>query len=175
MADLIQMGANVATVTCPLGPRIKTFVGRPDIVRSAEPGLLPDANDSADKLISLFEAKTIKANGLVALVGAHSTSQQRFFDPQRALDPQDSTPGVWDVLFYGQTTDNRPKRIVKFPSDINLSKHPRTKKEWNAFAGKGMYPTKKCPRRNRLKAKIHLVWGSLNLMPMLGYIHAASL
>lgn len=50
-----------------------------------------------------------------------------------------STPGVWDVLFYGQTTDNRPKRIVKFPSDINLSRHPRTKSEWDAFAGQGMY------------------------------------
>jgi hypothetical protein len=143
MADLIQMGATVATVTCPLGPRIKSFVGRIDVQQNgqqAAPGLLPDANDSAEKLIALFEAKTIRAHGLVALVGAHSTSQQRFFNPQRALDPQDSTPGVWDVLFYGQTQDrnpNNPKRILKFPADINLSRHPRTKPEWDEFAGQG--------------------------------------
>lgn len=30
MADLIQMAANVATVVCPLGPRVRTFVGRKD-------------------------------------------------------------------------------------------------------------------------------------------------
>lgn len=171
MADLIQMGANVATgkdrrpvvpasvsqrtVTCPLGPRVRTFVGRRDNIRPSNPGLLPDARDSAEKLISLFGAKTISPHGLVALVGAHSTSQQRFFDRKRALDPQvrrgrqtyllwinkkqDSTPGVWDTLFYAQTTENKPKRIVKFPSDINLSKHPKTKSEWNAFSAPGVY------------------------------------
>lgn len=30
MADLIQFMANTATVTCPLGPRIRTYVGRKD-------------------------------------------------------------------------------------------------------------------------------------------------
>jgi hypothetical protein len=142
MADLIQMGATVATVTCPLGPRIKSFVGRKDNPTAAFDGLLPDANDSAEKLIALFEAKTIKPHGLVALVGAHSTSQQRFFKPERALDPQDSTPGVWDVLFYSQTQDrdpNNPKRILKFPADINLSRHRRTKPEWDKFAGQGEF------------------------------------
>lgn len=75
-------------MTCPLGPRVRTFVGRRDSATMPEPNLLPDARDSADKLISLFQAKTISPNGLVALVGAHSTSQQRFFDRSRALDPQ---------------------------------------------------------------------------------------
>jgi catalase (peroxidase I) len=137
-ADLIQMGATVATVVCPLGPRIRSFVGRKDSPKPSMDGLLPDVNAPADSLIQLFEAKTIKPHGLAALVGAHTTSQQRFFKPERALDPQDSTPGVWDVLFYGQTLNpNAPKRVLKFPSDVVLSTHPRIAEEWKEFAGPG--------------------------------------
>lgn len=60
-------------------------------------------------------------------------------DPSRAGDPQDGSPGVWDVLFYGQTlgTAPTPKRVFKFQSDIELSKHPKTKTEWQEFAGSG--------------------------------------
>ncbi|KAF2429715.1 peroxidase [Tothia fuscella] len=137
-ADLVQMGANVATVACPLGPRVRTYVGRKDNARLPPDNLLPEPTDPADKLIKLFEDKTIKPHGLAALVGAHTTSQQRFFKPRRALDPQDSTPGVWDVLFYGQTLNSQaPRRILKFPSDVSLSVHPRVKDEWREFAGPG--------------------------------------
>jgi hypothetical protein len=133
-ADLIQMGATVATVVCPLGPRIRTFVGRADSFDVPPDGLLPDVNATVDSLIQLFEDKTIKPNGLAALVGAHTTSQQRFFEPAKAFDPQDSTPGVWDNLFYSQTVQNNPpQRVVKFTSDEVLSTHPRIKDEWKAF------------------------------------------
>jgi hypothetical protein len=128
------MGATVATVVCPLGPRIRSFVGRADSNQLPPDGLLPEVNATVDDLIQLFEDKTIKPNGLAALVGAHTTSQQRFFIPKEAFDPQDSTPGVWDVLFYGETLNkNAPPRVVKFPSDLGLSTHPRTQAEWNAF------------------------------------------
>jgi hypothetical protein len=134
----VQLGATVATVTCPLGPRIRTFVGRPDDARVPPDGLLPDVRDSADAMIKLFADKTIKPHGLAALVGAHTTSQQRFFDTQRALDPQDSTPGVWDVKFYPQTLQkNTPGRVLKFPSDVVLSTDPRIADEWAEFAGNG--------------------------------------
>lgn len=126
VADMIQMGANVATVVCPLGPRVKTYVGRRDSSKPAPDGLLPKVTSSADVLIGLFQNKTIQPNGLTALVGAHTTSQQRFVDPARAGDPQDSTPGEWDVLFYNQTLDpNAPPRVFKFPSDVNLAADPR--------------------------------------------------
>ncbi|UNI21317.1 Manganese peroxidase [Purpureocillium takamizusanense] len=142
MADMIQMAANVATVTCPLGPRVRSFVGRKDSSNQAPDGLLPSPFDSADRLIELFSNKTISARELAALVGAHTTSQQFFVDPNRAGDPQDSTPGVWDVEFYGQTTDpNAPKRVFKFQSDVNLSKDERTKGAWTAFSG----PTGQAP------------------------------
>jgi hypothetical protein len=136
MADLIQWGANVGTVLCPLGPRVRSFVGRKDTSTASPTGLLPSVDDSVDKLISLFADKTLSAGQLVALVGAHTTSQQRFVDPSRAGDPQDSTPGVWDVLFYGETTNpNSPARVFKFKSDIALSKDSRTSGAWQAFSG----------------------------------------
>jgi hypothetical protein len=128
------MGATVATVVCPLGPRIRSFVGRKDNAQLPPDGLLPNVNASADSLLQLFEDKTIKPHGLVALVGAHTTSQQRFFEPQKAFDPQDSTPGVWDVLFYNQTLNKvTPPRVVKFPSDVKFSTHPQCADEWDAF------------------------------------------
>lgn len=85
MADIIQFGANVATVVCPLGPRIRTFVGRKDNSKAGPTGLLPGEKDSADKLIKLFQDKTIDAHDLVALVGAHTTSQQHFVDTSSTL------------------------------------------------------------------------------------------
>jgi hypothetical protein len=133
MADLIQFGANVATVVCPLGPRIRTFIGRKDNAKAGPTGLLPKVDDSADKLIKLFQAKTIDAHDLVALVGAHTTSQQHFMNTARDGDPQDSTPGVWDVAFYGETTGSPPPRVLKFASDVALSKDSRAKSEWDAF------------------------------------------
>jgi hypothetical protein len=136
MADIIQFGANVATVVCPLGPRIRTFVGRQDNTKAGPTGLLPGEKDSADTLIKLFAAKTIDAHDLVALVGAHTTSQQHFVDTTRDGDPQDTTPGIWDVAFYPQTTNNPPVRVMKFQSDINLSKDSRTIGEWQEFSDK---------------------------------------
>lgn len=114
---------------------MRSFIGRRDSHRPAPENLLPGEKDSADKLISLFSNKTISAGQLVALVGAHTTSQQFFVDPRRAGDPQDSTPGVWDTAFYGQTSGNAPRRVFKFQSDVNLSKDPRTRGVWNAFKG----------------------------------------
>ncbi|KAK2614775.1 hypothetical protein N8I77_001577 [Diaporthe amygdali] len=134
-ADLIQMGANVATVVCPLGPRTKTYIGRKDNSKAAPDGLLPPVDASADFLIKLFQDKTIQPNGLVALLGAHSTAQQRFVDPRRAGDPQDSTPGVWDMLYYNETiSPNAPARVFKFASDIKLAADPRMSRLFTAFA-----------------------------------------
>jgi hypothetical protein len=57
-------------------------------------------------------------------------------DTSRAFDPQDSSPGVWDVNFYNQTMQSTgvPMRVFKFPSDVALSQHPLTAVEWYKFA-----------------------------------------
>ncbi|KAK3624290.1 hypothetical protein LTR56_021111 [Elasticomyces elasticus] len=135
MADLIQFGANHATVTCPLGPRLRTFVGRKDSSKPAPDGLLPDAKASADSLINLFEDKTISAHELAALVGAHTSSRQFNFDSATSGAPQDSTPGVWDVLFYNQTVQNNiTKGVFRIPSDVALAAHPSMSAEWQKFS-----------------------------------------
>lgn len=137
MADLIQLGAITATVVCPLGPRVRFFAGRNDSDTAAPDGLLPSPFESADVLLARFHNMTIEPNGLTALVGAHTTSQQQFVDPSRAGNPQDGTPGVWDVLFYKQTLGSAPPRVFKFQSDINLSKDPRCAPGFQAFAASG--------------------------------------
>jgi hypothetical protein len=136
-ADLVQFMATVATVSCPLGPRVLSFVGRDDSANSPT-GLLPDVHSNADTLIQLFADKTIDADDLAALVGAHSTSEQDIVDHSREGAPQDSTPGVWDVKFYSETLDpNAPSEVFKFPSDIALSQDSRTSGAFNAFANAG--------------------------------------
>lgn len=145
MADLIQFGAHLAVVACPLGPRIRTFLGRADNASAAPEGLLPPVDGSAAFLIDLFRNKTIAPHGLAALVGAHTTSQQFFVDEARAGDPQDSTPGIWDVLFYQQTTLNAvttttqqvPPRVFMFDSDVALARDSSTGPEMALFAANG--------------------------------------
>ncbi|EON65345.1 hypothetical protein W97_04583 [Coniosporium apollinis CBS 100218] len=139
MADLIQFAANHAVVTCPLGPRTRTFIGRKDAPAgiAAPDGLMPDVNSDASTLIKLFEDKTITPHMLAALVGAHTTSQQFFVDPKKAGQPQDGTPGVWDTLFYSQTISGTPDKVFRLKSDMALANDSRVADEWNQFAGPG--------------------------------------
>lgn len=119
------------------GPRVRSFVGRHDSDMACPDGLLPDVFSDADTLIELFQDKAIHPVGLAALIGAHSTSQQRFVDRSRYGDRQDSTPGIWDVKYYEETLGRAPPRVFKFPSDIALAEDPRINKEFRAFAGAG--------------------------------------
>ena len=135
-ADLAQYAHNHATVTCPKGPRIHTFVGRKDATKAAPTGLLPDVHSPADDLIKLFEDKGFSPHDLAALVGAHSSAKQRFVEPAKAGFPLDTTPGVWDVEFYNETLQSPPdSRIFVLPSDKVLSVHPRINDEWLEFVG----------------------------------------
>lgn len=137
MADLVQFSAQVAVVVCPLGPRSRTFIGRLDSSEACPDGLLPPSDGSAAFNIELFRNKTIEPHGLTALIGAHTTSQQFFVDVDRAGDPQDSTPGIWDILFYSQVLNGAPPRVFMFPSDINLSQAPESAAEFLKFANDG--------------------------------------
>lgn len=128
-------------MTCPLGPRVRSFVGRRNSVVPAPEGRLPRVTDSAEELVALFADKTIRVGELVALVGAHTTSRQRFVDPSRAGEPQDTTPGVWDVVFYKETISRRPPPCVfRFQSDLALAHYPPANDYWTAFADPGHGP-----------------------------------
>jgi hypothetical protein len=90
-------------------------------------------------LIQLFEDKGISQPELAALIGAHTSSKAIAeeangipYDGKYAccgdeenrltsrIGPQDSTPEKWDVAYYSQT-DNHPRGVYSFESDINLS------------------------------------------------------
>lgn len=136
MADLIQMGANVGAVVCPMGPRVRSFVGRNDSSVPSPQDRLPTATQDAEELIDLFEDKTIDRGDLITLLGAHSVGQQRFEDPARSGDPHDTTPGVWDAIpFYEQTvSNNTAKRIFKFHSDVSVANYPESRDLWGLFS-----------------------------------------
>lgn len=115
---------------------MQTYIGRKDSTTQAPPGLLPDVNASADSLSKLFKDKGLDDVDLAALLGAHSTSNQFHFDESSANAglPQDSTPGVWDVKYYAETT-NPPKGVLVLPSDAKLAKHATVGKEFKGFVG----------------------------------------
>ncbi|KAF2851442.1 class II peroxidase [Plenodomus tracheiphilus IPT5] len=134
VADMVVFAGNHATVTCPGGPQVQTYVGRKDSSTPAPDGLLPDVNAPAAELYQLFQDKGFSARDLAALLGAHSTSNQFNFNTSSAAVglPQDSTPGVWDVKYYGETL--KPvKGVVVFPSDAKLAVHPTVGKEFQGF------------------------------------------
>ncbi|PVH91501.1 class II peroxidase [Periconia macrospinosa] len=135
MADLIQMGATVGAVVCPMGPRIRSFVGRNDSCEAAPEGRLPLASQDAEPLIALFEDKTIDRGDLITLLGAHTIGQQRFEDTTRAGDPHSSTPGVWNTNFYLETPRNdTAKRIFKFHSDVSIAQYQESRDLWGLFS-----------------------------------------
>ena len=115
-ADMIVFAGNHAIVTCPGGPQVKTFIGRKDATTGGPNGLLPDVNADAAVLSKLFIDKGFDDRDLAALLGAHSTSNQFHVNENApfAGQAQDSTPGVWDVKYYGETL-NPPKNVFVFP------------------------------------------------------------
>ncbi|KAH6669834.1 ligninase LG6 precursor [Halenospora varia] len=137
VADMIQFAAAHAVVTCPLGPRMRTFIGRKEATQAAPDGLLPSATSDAETLLELFFDKNIGPIDLIALVGAHSVSRQFSFNTTRAGESQDSTPGVWDTNFYEDTIRsdfNAGSGILTFPSDKALSLYGPLQAEWNGYA-----------------------------------------
>lgn len=136
VSDMIQFAAAHAVVNCPLGPRMRTFVGRKEATKPAPDGLLPSATSDAQTLVDLFFDKNIGPLDLVALVGAHSVSRQFTFNTTRAGDSQDSTPGVWDTKFYEDTIRSdfeTRKGILTFTADKALSLHGPLQEEWNGY------------------------------------------
>ncbi|EHK99939.1 putative Ligninase LG5 [Glarea lozoyensis 74030] len=133
-ADLIQFSGNIAVVTCPGGPQIKTYIGRRDSSVPAPPGLLPDVHAPAADLYKLFQDKGFDAKELAALLGAHSTSKT-FHVPEIPVGAQqDTTPGLWDVKYY-QDTLTPPQGVFVLPSDKALAAHPEVGKEFKGFVG----------------------------------------
>lgn len=140
VADMIAFAGSHATVSCPLGPTVKTMIGRKDSATPApNESLLPgNATMSADSILSLMADKGFSAPDTAALLGAHSSAQQFFVDPSRAGAPQDRTPGIWDVDYYADTTSKNPA-VFTFQSDINIASDPRSGPTFKSFIGQQAY------------------------------------
>ncbi|TID18935.1 hypothetical protein E2P81_ATG05909 [Venturia nashicola] len=136
VADMIAFAGAHATVSCPLGPTVKTLIGRVDsAIAAPNESLLPgNATLSADAIIGLFADKGFSAPDVAALIGAHSSAQQFFVDPNRAGQAQDRTPGIWDVDYYADTTAKNPS-VFTFQSDINIATDPRSGPAFKSFVG----------------------------------------
>ncbi|KAJ5356485.1 heme peroxidase [Penicillium concentricum] len=134
-ADLVQFMHNVATVTCPLGPRLLTLVGRHDRREANPMGLIPSNNASdATFLIDLFQNKTFTARDLAALLGAHTVARQLYVDPSRAGQTFDSTPGVWDMNFYREMVlPEPPSGVYRLANDEALALADGTSSRFTAF------------------------------------------
>jgi hypothetical protein len=138
IADIIAYAGAHATVSCPLGPTVKTVVGRKDNAAPApNEGLLPgNATLDASTIISLFADKGFSAPDVAALIGAHTSAQQFFVDPTKAGSPQDRTPGIWDVDYYSDTaTQAHPPGVFTFQSDISIANDPRSGPTFKSFIG----------------------------------------
>jgi hypothetical protein len=106
-------------VTCPSGPLVTTYIGRVDTDVPAPDGQLPQANVTGDDALSHFSAKGFTAQDLAALIGAHTASRQFNTDLSDVGASQDTTPGIWDIIYYVQTLlQSAP---FSFQSDISLS------------------------------------------------------
>ena len=99
------------------------------------PGFGPGSDH--DSLLQLFLDKGFSAAELAALIGAHTTSTNLAETAIPINAPQDSTPGKWDVNYYGETY-NVPagSNVARFDSDINLSqKNTTVGKQFAGFVG----------------------------------------
>ena len=134
MADLLQAGAKVGVLTCPGGPRVRMFVGRPEDMTPAPVGLLPPAFFTADQIIDLFANKTVGPGGIVALIGAHTASRNHSATSTDA-PPQDLTPGKWDTEYFSEhLRTNSSTGVFRFPSDVSLAQSPRTGPVFQQFS-----------------------------------------
>jgi hypothetical protein len=108
-----------AVATCPSGPIVQTLVGRTDATVAAPDGQLPAADVAGDEALSHFQAAGFDAKDLAALIGAHTVSRQFITAPASAGAAQDTTPGIWDILYYVQLIAKTAP--FSFISDINLA------------------------------------------------------
>ncbi|CBX91673.1 hypothetical protein LEMA_P071810.1 [Plenodomus lingam JN3] len=131
-ADTVQFAAAIAISSCPLGPRVRALVGRRSSDSAAAEGQIPGSRDAVEDILGAFRAKGISAGELVALLGTHSVAQQRFDDPSQAGQPLDSTPWVYDSVFYKETRSGQAPYSLS--SDRRLSNYSETSEAWSTFA-----------------------------------------
>ncbi|GJE87947.1 manganese peroxidase [Phanerochaete sordida] len=155
--DLIQFAGAVALSNCPGAPRLEFLAGRPNAKAAAIDGLIPEPQDSVDKILARFaDAGGFSPFEVISLLASHSIARADKVDLTIDAAPFDTTPFTFDsqifleVLLKGvgfPGTDNNTGEVasplpkgsgedtgeLRLQSDFALARDPRTACFWQGF------------------------------------------
>lgn len=155
--DMIQYAATVAVGNCPGGPKLEFFAGRPNATQPGPDGLIPEPQDSVNKILARFDdAAGFTPDEVVALLSSHSIARADKVDTSVPAAPFDSTPFTYDTQFFLETllkgtgfpgtpnntgevesplplTDGNNSGEIRLQSDFALARDPRTACTWQGF------------------------------------------
>lgn len=102
--DLIQFAAALAVGNCPGGPQLEFLAGRKNATAPGPDGLIPEPQDSVDKILARFkDGGNFSPEEVVALLASHSIARADHVDPKHTAVPFDTTPFTFDTQFYLET------------------------------------------------------------------------
>jgi manganese peroxidase len=155
--DLIQFAGAVALSNCPGAPRLEFLAGRPNHTIAAVDGLIPEPQDSVDKILARFEdAGNFSPFEVVSLLASHSIARADKVDETIDAAPFDSTPFTFDTQIFlevllkgvgfpggsnntGEVASPLPTHSgndtgeLRLQSDFALARDPRTACFWQGF------------------------------------------
>ncbi|KAF8576337.1 class II peroxidase [Ramaria rubella] len=156
--DLIQFAAAVGISNCPGAPRLEFLTGRPNATAPAPDGLIPEPQDSVDKILARFiDGGNFSPSEVVALLSSHSIARADHVDPNIHAVPFDSTPFTFDTQIFVEVllkgvgfpngTNNTGEVASPLPldgpgdnvgemrlqSDFAIARDPRTACQWQGF------------------------------------------
>lgn len=151
--DLIQFAGAVGVSNCPGAPRLEFYAGRPNAEYYADDGLIPEAQDSVDKILARMADAGFTPQELVHLLASHTVARADHVDPTLQHVPFDSTPFTFDTQVYlevllkgtgypgtANNTGEVPSPIpqygeIRLQSDYALARDSRTACEWQSMVG----------------------------------------
>jgi len=148
--DFIQFAGAVSLTLCAGGPRVQFAIGRPPPVAAAPDNLVPQPQDSTDKILERFASVNFSPEELIALLASHTVAGADDISPPLQGVPFDSTPAVFDthvfieVLLEGDQFPGTAGNVgevmtaingtLRLQSDFELAHDSRTACFWQAFA-----------------------------------------
>ncbi|KAF8506475.1 heme peroxidase [Gautieria morchelliformis] len=121
--DLIQFAAAVAIGNCPGAPKLEFMARRPNATAPAPDGLIPEPQDSVDKIFARTkDGGNFSPDEVVVLLASHSIARADHVDPSIKAVPFDSTPFTFntqaflEVLLKGTGFPGSPNNTGQFTS-----------------------------------------------------------
>lgn len=99
--DLVQFAGAVGITNCPGAPRLQFLAGRPNATAPSPIGLVPEPQDSVDKIFHRFaDGGGFKPHEIIALLASHSIARADHVEPTLKAVPFDTTPFTFDTQFF---------------------------------------------------------------------------